>query len=272
MYAWYPSQCSLETWNATKFSQALGKRTILFVGDSIEVQQYFSLRHMMISVTDTSKPEAFETFSTVHGGNLHLAGAQFLVGASTDLTANQSLETPVDCEWIWRMKQADIFHFNTGHHWHRRDMAFLEYDTMVWNVIQRLAQDFKGTHVIFRTSNWGHHECQTIAGPLANFSEAVFHLENGQYEWSLPIWSEKAWSEAAQAAGFGDKFYYNNASITALRGDAHTDKQFTKAGLPFFDCLHNCHPGSPDLWNWLLYNTLVADHPIETEAAVQMSE
>jgi len=37
-YSWEPARCSLATWNASKFCDALGGRTILFVGDSTMMQ------------------------------------------------------------------------------------------------------------------------------------------------------------------------------------------------------------------------------------------
>ena len=121
-----------------------------------------------------------------------------------------------------------------------------------------LKTEFKGSHLVFRTSNWGHHECQNIMHPLANVSVALNFMENDPYQWMRPIRSEKVWSDLAAEVGLSSKFQFNNASITLLRGDGHVDQQHTPAGAPFFDCLHNCMPGVPDFWNWLFFGAVMS--------------
>lgn len=63
-------------------------------------------------------------------------------------------------------------HF-AGHHWHRRDVRFDSYHTMVRNVLQHLKNEFTGPHIVFRTSSWGHHRCFSHpALPAARLSSA----------------------------------------------------------------------------------------------------
>ena len=258
-FAWYPTKCSLDTWNATKLSKELGSRTVVYAGDSISVQQFFSLKQMMAPViTNLSDPKPDWThFNTVDGGRFRVAGTQFLVGEGMDKTENQSLHVLPDSHWLQQAKTADILVMNTGHHWHRRDQAFENYQSMARNVLKTLQKEFKGQHIIFRTSNWGHHECQNIVHPLANLSVALNFMENDPYQWMRPIRSEAIWYDIAKDLGMSSKFSFNNASMTLLRGDGHVDQQHTPAGAPFFDCLHNCMPGIPDSWNWLFYNTIM---------------
>ena len=259
-FAWHPSICSLETWNATKLSARLGRRTVVFAGDSIQVQQFFSFKAMMQTAsTNTSDPNPDWThFHTVDGGRFYIAGTQFLVGEGIDKVANQTLDVLPDTLWLQQARSADILVLNTGHHWHRRDTDFSQYQAMVRNVMQSLKKEFKGSHIIFRTSNWGHHECQNIAYPLPNVSIALNFMENDPYQWMRPIRSESIWYDMANEAGLSEKFRFNNASMTLLRGDGHVDQQHTPAGAPFFDCLHNCMPGVPDFWNWLFFNTIMS--------------
>ena len=69
-----------DTWNAKRLSAVLGKRTIAFVGDSIQVQQFFSLKNMMspaISTLNDPSPDWFH-FNTVDGGTFMMEGTQFL--------------------------------------------------------------------------------------------------------------------------------------------------------------------------------------------------
>ena len=46
-WAWFPSACSLETFNAHKLAQKLAGRYVLLVGDSLMVQQFAALQALM---------------------------------------------------------------------------------------------------------------------------------------------------------------------------------------------------------------------------------
>lgn len=258
-FAWHPSKCSLETWDPLKLSKKIGARTVVYSGDSIQVQQFFSFKQMMgPAITNATDPNPDWThFHTVDGGRFYIAGTQFLVGEGIDKVENQSLSVLPDSHWFVMAQKADILVFNTGHHWHRRDKSFENYETMARNVMQALKKSFKGEKIVFRTSNFGHHDCQNIVHPLANVSVALAFMENDPYQWMRPIRSEQVWQNMALEVGLADKMQYNNASIALLRGDGHVDQQHTPAGAPFFDCLHNCMPGVPDYWNWLFYNTVM---------------
>ena len=126
-FAWHPSKCSLETWNATKLSVNIWRRTVIYTGDSIQVQQFFSLKQMMApaatNLTDAN-PD-WTHFHTLDGGRFHIAGTQFLVGEGIDKIENQSLSVLPDSHWLQMARTADILVLNHGHHWHRRSKPFL---------------------------------------------------------------------------------------------------------------------------------------------------
>ena len=48
-WAWHPSACSLEAFDAVKLAQKLAGRYVLLVGDSLMVQQFFALKALMHS-------------------------------------------------------------------------------------------------------------------------------------------------------------------------------------------------------------------------------
>ena len=76
--------------------------------------------------------------------------------------------------------------------------------------------------------------------------------------WLKTIQLEDHWVHAAQELGISSKFLVANTSITMLRGDAHVDNVRSLEGNLWPDCLHVCFPGSPDTWNWVLYNLLMS--------------
>ena len=100
-FAWYPTKCSLQSWNAIKLSKQIGNRTVVFLGDSISVQQFFSLKQMLTPARPSAGPDLDWTqVSTVDGGLFQLVGTQFLVGEGIDKIENQSLEVLPDAEWV----------------------------------------------------------------------------------------------------------------------------------------------------------------------------
>ena len=59
-----------------------------------------------------------------------------------------------------------------GHHVHRRDHDFLRYNEMVRSVRTALKRVFKGSHIILRTTSWGHEHCETLLEPFTFVQQA----------------------------------------------------------------------------------------------------
>lgn len=254
-YAWFPKSCSLESWDALKLSKAVGARRVVMVGDSLTVQQFFSLRQLMDPAVAQREHATNFYFHTVDNGFFQVVGVQFLAGRGFFRSGEQQLHVLPNATWYEAAQVADILIISTGHHWHRKDPTYGKYNQMALNVLQALQKSFRGELVLFRTSPWGHASCDSITEPLADAGAAS--LEGDPFHWMLPIHAESIWSSLALQVGLGGKFLVNNASMTLLRGDAHVDTQYRLSGNPFADCLHNCMPGTPDYWNWILYNTVM---------------
>ena len=140
----------------------------------------------------------------------------------------------------------------------RRDVQFLHWPEMVENVLTTLQAEFRGSHIIYRTSTWGHTTCPQISRPLNTVDEALESVHADMYHWMSPIRFEHVWMNVAKSIRLRPKMLYVNASMTLLRGDGHMGHQRDVHGNPFNDCLHYCMPGVPDYWNWILYNTLLS--------------
>ena len=50
------------------------------------------------------------------------------------------------------------------------------------NVLTALQKHFKGSHVIFRSTTWGHHSCSEIIKPLENETQAMNAMETDPYK------------------------------------------------------------------------------------------
>ena len=178
-----------------------------------------------------------------------------------DPREDHAYRTSANASWVHLARQADIVIFNTGHHHHRRDPTFEKYELTVRNVLQALTTNFKGSHIIFRTSNWGHAGCPSIHTPFQDVSAVLNHMKDDRHFWRRVIQSEFIWLRIAKEMGMGHQFIVNNSSMTVLRGEAHKDmQQFSpeKGNKRYEDCLHNCLPGVSDYWNWQVYHTLMS--------------
>lgn len=92
----------------------------MMVGDSIQIQQWYSLRHMLHKVIAGPHPPEWGHFYTRSGAQFHMQPAQFLVGEPCcDDIEGQSLEVLPTAEWLQHSRDMDVLVINTGHHWHR---------------------------------------------------------------------------------------------------------------------------------------------------------
>ena len=56
---------------------------------------------------------------------------------------------------------------------------------MQTNVLNSIKKNFKGSHVIFRSTTWGHHSCESIIKPLENETQALNAMETDPYRFVL---------------------------------------------------------------------------------------
>jgi len=255
-WRWQSALCSLLTFSAELFSAKIGNRFVVFVGDSLMVEQFESLKALMES--QITRKQDWDFFETVHGGRFQVTGAWHLVGHGNE--SNPSHMSHIFSPMIvpgWRstLSKADILVMNTGHHWHRVDPQFESYHTMVENVMLAISLDFHGSDIVFRTSTWGHHDCATFSTPVKDVPNA----DHDPYSWLRAIYADSIWSDMAPAhLPSNINFHVVNTSLTMLRPDGHVGVMVGSSGKAWEDCLHNCLPGPADYWNWLLYNALVS--------------
>ena len=254
-WSWQPQFCDLLDFEATRLSQALAGKKTLFLGDSLMVEQFVSLRELLGALI-VDKTNLWQ-FTTRHGALFDLHQAYFLVGDESNhsLPLNEPLEVDVrQGPWLDLAAQADIIVINTGHHWHARDPQFRLYSEMVSGVLRAVSAVFQGEHLIFRTSSWGHTKCHLEFEPNRNMADS----QDDPYQWSKPIQNEFLWQDlASKHLSNHERFSVINASLTMQRADGHPGFKFYNDGHVLRDCLHNCLPGVADYWNWLLYNTLL---------------
>jgi hypothetical protein len=167
-YQWFPSQCALHEFDATRLDDVMRNRTIVFMGDSLMRQMFNSWRFLNREIwADASEAlqEEPERWTTANGGTVAFEWTKYLIDDLV-FTANGTITPPLD-GWTKSVRHADVVVFNVGHHWHKIDEPFDAYDRMMDRVLSEFEAAFRGKLLVFRTSTPGHYGCDESHGPIA---------------------------------------------------------------------------------------------------------
>ena len=230
LYYWKPTNCSLLSWNATRFCEILGPRRMLFVGDSTQVQTFATLTNMIQSGNASCNSQI-----TFGRSNLLVYG----------LKGGKNLH-----EWVQISNLPDIVVIACAAHLHDLgDMQFvLQHLAPMMQRIRDLYQE-KGRSVSFawKTSNPPHFNCTVLHEPLAEAAPlSPQDLKSDNYEWHLfPDFD-------AMAVNASKTLNMTILDVTPLRlrPDAHTGVTWKS------DCLHYCLPGPIDLFSQVVMQAL----------------
>ena len=309
-WSWRPKQCAFAPVRGDVFDRWLGARTILLIGDSLSAQSFYSLLWLLgdavkahrdlIGLAPEDKKKRLARSDQRFGrcassaGNeggfvseaiLQSGGKLIKVMRHGDIVKElHHVKSSWLAEWLSR---ADFVVLNVGHHYHGTDASFEHYDLFAKSAFWQLERTMKTTaQLIFRTTNVGHHGCETATKPLRSRREAWERLASNRsdlwgwspaqsqgldlfadkYNWRGPPLFEHAWGDAAaRSASLGHRFAYLNVSFLDARADGHVatsmrySEESGKAAFPL-DCLHYCYPGPTDYWALALYNLLLNNH------------
>ena len=202
-WTWQPKDCSISTVDSGAFSRWLGPRTLLFWGDSLTAQHFFSMVFMLgddvISLQDKSRVTAHAESGGRGSGTCDYDGLGSEGGKYTEAVLRDGgrvlkvlghaemadeLRRDFSRAW-WRTvwEAADIIVFNpVGHHLRTVPGAFSEYRAFATEALANMAKYSKANaRLILRTSNVGHLKCEARGRPLPNRAKAWRHL--GGWSW-----------------------------------------------------------------------------------------
>ncbi|MCO5557843.1 hypothetical protein L7F22_011415 [Adiantum nelumboides] len=289
-WRWAPRDCNVPRFNGTHLLEMLRGKRLVFVGDSLNRNQWES----MLCMLRESLPDKRQIVQ-VHGGRItKLPGAYvfkfvdydckvefyaspYLVDKEDGLNHTDfrvKLDRMDISERRWR--KANVLVFNTGHWWTpdkigQGDNRFQEGLTLH----QKMNVSVAYTKALTTWAKW----VDTFVNPL---NTTVFfrgyspvHYVGGQWnsggqchEETEPIYNESfiapypAKMEAVEEVLQGMKLSVQMLNITRL-SDFRKDAHPAIYGHPihhvgqYQDCSHWCLPGLPDTWNELLYYALV---------------
>ncbi|KAJ8423504.1 hypothetical protein Cgig2_023088 [Carnegiea gigantea] len=283
-FRWEPSECRLPRFNGVDFLSSLRGKKVMFVGDSISLNQWQSLA----CILHTSTPDATYTLTRAGGlsdftfpaynASLMFLRDGFLIKIETEKIGRVLELNSVSQGQSW--KGIDILVFNTWHWWlhtgRKQPWDFIEDGKEMHKDMDRLVAYEKGLRTWAR---W-------VDIHLGNTTTKVYFQGVSPDHMNSLRWP----NSNARSTCIGEKEPVQGASTNAGLGGQHPAErvvekvvgemsrpvhllrvtrlsQMRKDGHPGMyglgghrvpDCSHWCLPGVPDTWNHLLYASLMS--------------
>lgn len=263
-------------------------RRFVIVGDSLGRNQFISILCMAsVGINTTRVYEkaggeirvtkqqptvimVFEEFNfTIEYYRSHfLVSTSHVLKRSRENVTSLILVDQLDFSWTSKVKDADIILFNVGH-WLTKGKTFdkgacfgvkhtcrpeidevMGYELVIQSLakwVDKLSRSrtqffFRGySPAHFRNNDWRTARCLDNFSPPGKIEEEYLYFGQATL---------KSISKMQHPMTFMDIL-----PLSSERGDGHIGKMLTRN---LFDCSHWCLPGVPDIWNELLYGSLLA--------------
>lgn len=297
-WRWQPRDCNLPRLNATEMLERLRGKRIMFIGDSINRNQWESLLCVLSNVVPDdrkywgSRGPATAYIAQDYNVSVEFYWAPFLVEQANIEFQNQTrgiLRLDAIEKHGANWKDIDILVFNSGHWWTHGNKAATEnffqegnylhprLDPMVafekaltaWgNWIDQNVNATK-TRVFFRgfspmhfsAQQWNKthtHKCNFEREPIleesfvSTYPDRMQTVEKvlGRMKFPVSLLNITRLSDFRKDA---------HPSVYTLRGKHKLTREQLNDPDRYGDCSHWCLPGLPDIWNELLYGSLVLD-------------
>ncbi|CAL1411720.1 unnamed protein product [Linum trigynum] len=287
-YRWQPGGgCNLPRFEGEKFLRRMEGKKMMFVGDSLSMNQYESLLcllHAAVSnsnITRQSQPYLSTATFQDYGVSIMLFTSHYLVDIEEqEIGRVLKLHSISDAtSRLWR--QMDFLVFNTWAWWYRTGPE------KGWDYVQdgeTISEDMDRMLAFKRAlTTWAKWvEANVNAAKTTVFFQGASPSHYNGTEWGKPGLRDcshetdpvlppdasnlavgGAVSLALQAQQDAIKsihhpiLFLNITGLSHLRKDGHPSSH---SGLARLDCTHWCIAGVPDAWNQLLYTTIL-DQP-----------
>ncbi|KAH6795546.1 hypothetical protein C2S51_036532 [Perilla frutescens var. frutescens] len=282
-YRWQPNNCNLPRWNGAYFARRVRGKRIMFVGDSISMNQWQSLACMIYAANPTSPYQPTTTkalLSTIVFPQLNITLMYLRNAFIVDLVIQNGkrvlkLDSVAASSKQWL--QTNVLIFDTWHWWthiqNKQPWDFIKYGNTIVQDMDRLQAYEKAL------MTWGRWVDQKVnTNKLKIFFQGV-----SPDHWNASDWGVRD-TELQRCGGEekplkqgreeGDSYRADIILKEVLRKmkkpvellDISKLSRFRVDGHPSIygnpkhsgmDCTHWCLPGVPDAWNLFLYATLL---------------
>ncbi|XP_076948620.1 protein trichome birefringence-like 38 [Bidens hawaiensis] len=270
-YAWKPDTCDLPRFNGVDFLNKWRGKKVMFVGDSLSLNQWESLACLLHASVPDSKTTllhrdiltslAFQDYNAT----IYLYRTPYLVDIVKQSIGRVLRLDSINGGDTW--KDMDVLVFNSWHWWtHTGDMQPFDYiqdGSTISKDMDRLAAYYKGmstwgkwvdlnvnpskTKVFFQGISPTHYMGKEWGSSSRNCYGELQPIEGSSYPAGLPeaqVVLNKVLSSIKKPVTLLDI-----TTLSQLRKDAHPSS-YSDTGV---DCSHWCVPGLPDTWNQLMY-------------------
>ncbi|XP_023551571.1 protein trichome birefringence-like 41 [Cucurbita pepo subsp. pepo] len=277
-FRWQPLHCDLPRFDGEEFLKRFREKKIMFIGDSISINQWESLLCMLHAALPDSTviQQSNETFRSYtfkeYGTSVMLCLNHYLVDIEVEDIGRVLKLDSLKSGDLW--KEMDVLIFNTWLWWNRRQPG------QPWDYIQIGNQRVKDMdrmkafeHALRTWAKWVDSEVDTHKTTL--FFQGISPTHYNGKDWNEPG-AKNCGNETSPVAGStypgglpaasftlqkvlngisNPVHLLNITTLSQLRKDAHPGKY---SGLREMDCIHWCIAGLPDAWNQLLYAALIS--------------
>ncbi|XP_057796154.1 protein trichome birefringence-like 41 [Salvia miltiorrhiza] len=281
-YRWQPTNCNLPRWNGAYFARKVRGKRIMFVGDSLSMNQWQSLACMINAAYPTTPYQPIKTtalLSTIIFPKLNITLMYLRNAFIVDLLIQNGkrvlkLDSVAGSSKQWL--QSNLLIFDTWHWWlhggNKQPWDFIQDGEIMKPDMDRLEAYEKA----LRT--WGKWVDKYVnPKKLKIFFQGVSPDHWNATYWGMPelqrcggarrpLNQEMEEGDDTNKAGVVLKEVLGSIKKRVNLLDINRLSQFRVDGHPSIygnprhigmDCTHWCLPGVPDAWNQFLYATLL---------------